>query len=97
MVNPTLNVNKVFREQAYKCLRNTFNQGTMTGISNVPKINNTYIIGLVIFYENRTTNPIKLYKLLRCVLYSVIDNYVCIEYLCCQSKTKSDISSDKVF
>ena len=30
-------------------------------------------------------------------LYYVIDNYFFIDYLCCQSKTISDISRDKVF
>ena len=35
--------------------------------------------------------------MLSCVLYSVIENYFCIDYLCCQSKTLISISSDKIF
>ena len=38
-----------------------------------------------------------MYRVLSCVLYSVIDNYVCIDYLCCNYKTLRVISSDKIF
>ena len=49
------------------------------------------------FYESKTRNSIKLYRVLSCVLYYIIDNYVFIEYICCQSKTLSIISSDEIF
>ena len=48
----------------------------MTGIKNDLKINNKCAIALVMFYENRKTNPKQLYKVLSSVLFSVIDNYV---------------------
>ena len=35
--------------------------------------------------------------MLSCVFFSVIDNYVSIDHICCQSKTLSAISSDKIF
>ena len=35
--------------------------------------------------------------MLSCVLFSVIRNYFCIDYLYCHSKTLSFISSDKIF
>ena len=35
--------------------------------------------------------------MLSCILYSVIDNYFCIDYIFCKSKTLSRISSDKIF
>ena len=57
----------------------------------------TCVIALIMFYESKTRYPLKVYKLLSCVLYSTIENYVCIEYLCCQSKTLNSISSDKIF
>ena len=47
------------------------------------------------FYDNRTTNPTKVFKVLSCVLYSIIENYVYIEYLCWQSKKLSVICCDK--
>ena len=49
------------------------------------------------FYDNITNNATKVYSVLSCVLYFVMYSYVFIDYLCCQSKTISDISSDKVF
>ena len=35
--------------------------------------------------------------MLSCVFHSIIDIYVCIDFLCCQSKTLSSIYSDKIF
>ena len=69
---------------------------TMTGIINAMK-NNTCVTVLVIFYDNRTNNTMKFYRFLSGVLYSVIENYVCNNYLCCHSKKLSVISSDKIF
>ena len=40
--------------------------------------------------------PTKMYWVLSCVLYYVIENYVSIDYLCCHYKTLSVISSDKI-
>ena len=34
--------------------------------------------------------------MLICVIYSIIDNYVCIDYLDCQSKKLSVICMDKI-
>ena len=41
-------------------------------------------------------NPIKVYRVLSCALYSIIDNYVCIYYLSCQSKTLIRMSSNRI-
>ena len=40
--------------------------------------------------------PINVYRVVSCVIFYVIENYVCIDYLCCQYKTLNRISSDKV-
>ena len=37
MVNPTLNINTVFRENVDKCFKYTFNSSTMSGMINVMK------------------------------------------------------------
>ena len=37
-----------------------------------------------------------MYRVLSCVIYSIINNYVCIDYLCFQYKTLSSISSDRI-
>ena len=39
----------------------------------------------------------KLYIVLSCVVYTLIYNYVCIDYLSCQSKTLSGISNNPTF
>ena len=68
MVNPSFHVNKVFREQYYKCLREAFNQSTMTGKKMLLK-KNICIFALVIFNENRKNNVTIMYRVFRCVLY----------------------------
>ena len=60
------------------------------------KKNDTCVIAPVIFNETKK-NPTKVYRVLSCVIYSFIDNYVCIDHLCCHSKTLSATSSDKIF
>ena len=69
----------------------------MSGIRNVTRKKNTCVIAQVMFYENITTNPTKVFRVLICVLYSVIDNYFSINYICCQLKTPILIYCDKMF
>ena len=52
---------------------------------------------LVIIYENNGGYAKKVYIVLIFVVYSLIDNYVCIDYLPCQSKTLGSISSKPTF
>ena len=66
----------------------------MESIINVTRKKDTYVIAIMIFYESKK-NPMKVYRMLSCVLYYVSDNYVCFDYLCYQSKKLSSISSDK--
>ena len=61
------------------------------------KKENTCVIALVTFYENITDNPTKLFRVFSCVLYYIIENYVAIDFLCCQYKKFSIICSDKTF
>ena len=55
------------------------------------------VIALVMFYENRTTNPMKVFMLLSYVLYYFIENYIFIDYLGCQYKRLSVVCSDQIF
>ena len=57
----------------------------------------TSIMVIIIFYENIGKDTITVYRVLGCVVYNIIDNYVCIYYLACQSKTLCDISSNPTF
>ena len=49
------------------------------------------------FHESKVTYPKTLYMVLSCVFYYPLDNYVCIDYLLCQSKTLINISSNIIF
>ena len=53
MINPTLHVNKVFRYQVEKFLKETFHQSTMTAIRNVTRKKDTCVIALVMFYDTK--------------------------------------------
>ena len=50
-----------------------------------------YFLVLVMFYETIHINATKYIRVLICVIYTIIDNYVCIDYLAYQSKKLSDI------
>ena len=78
-----------------KFLRAKFLKNTMEGIRNVMKINDTFIIALLIFNETKNKNLVKFYWVLSCVLYYFIENYVCVDYICCHFKTLSFVYSDK--
>ena len=53
MINPNLNMNKVFREQVKVCMRTTFSTITMIHISKILLKPNTRVLVLVVLYENR--------------------------------------------
>ena len=50
----------------------------MEDIKNVMIKKDTCVVALMMFYDTKTNNPIKVYKVLSCVLYYVIDNCVYI-------------------
>ena len=89
-------INKVFREQVEGRQRATFHENTMENIRDVMKKKDTCVIPLIMFYESKGKNPIKVYRMLSCVLYSLINHYDCIDYLCCKSKTLSSIYSNRI-
>ena len=59
--------------------------------------NKTCIMALIMFYENNGERPEKVYTMLSCVVYSLIYNYVCINYISCQSKILISVSSKPTF
>ena len=61
------------------------------------KKNNKYVMELIMIYENNGGNEKKVYRLLSCVVYSLIYCYVCIDYISCHLKTLSSISSKPTF
>ena len=42
---------------------------------------NTRVLALVVFYENSKINARKFFRVLNCVIYTIIGKYVCIDYL----------------
>ena len=97
MIKPSLKFNKIFRTQVEKFLGYYFSIRTMKTIKNCLMKNNTSVMALIMIYENNGEIPRKLYRVLSFVVYTLIENYVCIDYLLCQSKTLSDISINQTF
>ena len=83
MINPKLNIYKAFREQVFKCINNTFGPITKTYIRATLAKNTTRVLELLMFYETRN-NPKKTFKVFSFVIYTIISNYICIDYLACQ-------------
>ena len=92
MINPNLRVNKSFREQVVKCMNNTFGALTQPFIKRISSKNNTSVLQLIIFHETRWLKPNKAFRVLSCAIYTILINYLCIEYLDCKSKQLSQIS-----
>ena len=97
IINPSLNFDKVFIEQVEKLLSVSFHKNTVETIKYCPRKKNTCGLALIFFYEDNGEKLKKVYKVLSCVVYYLIENYVCIDYLLCQSKTLSSISSKPTF
>ena len=53
MINPTLQVNTVFREQVKKCLRATFHPSIMEDMRNFMIKKDTCVIALTIFNDSK--------------------------------------------
>ena len=52
---------------------------------------------LIMIYENSGKDTRKVYRVLSCVVYNLITNYGCIDYLLCKLKTLCDISNYPTF
>ena len=67
-------------------MNNTFGALTQPFIKRTSSKNNTSVLQLLMFHETRVLKPKKAFKVLSCVIYTIIDDCVCIDYLSCQSK-----------
>ena len=63
------------------CLKNTFGPDTNKHIHKTLMKQNTRVLALVVFYEIGDINPIKMFRVLSCVIYTIIDRYIIIDYL----------------
>ena len=79
MINPTIIFKNVLRTQVKKCLSVSFYASTMKNMKYFLMKKNTCVMAPIMFYEN--IGEIKIYRVLICVVYSLIYNYACIDYL----------------
>ena len=91
MMNLNLIMNKDFREQVKVCMRTTFSTSTMTHISKILLNPNTRVLELVMFFDNGKIYTKKMFRVLSCVIYTIIRYYVCIDYLGSEKKKLSDL------
>ena len=88
MCNSNLYRHKVFKDQVKICLNNTFGADTNKQINVIFLRPNTRVIALIVNYEHGSYSTRKLFKVLSCVVYTIIDKYVGIDYLCTEKKIK---------
>ena len=81
MINPNLYRNRYFKDQVKVCFKHTFGTDTISHINKTLQKKNTRVLALVIFYESGKTIIRKLFRVLSCLIYTIINKYVCIEYL----------------
>ena len=86
--NPTLYKHKVFKDQVKSCLGNTFGTDTNKHINDILLRPNTRVITLIVNYEHGSFSTRFFFKVLSCVVYTIIYKYMCIEYLCTEKKIK---------
>ena len=63
-------------------MNTTFGDITQPSIKSTSAKNNTSVLSLIIFYEKGEDN--KYYRVLSCVIYTMIENVVYINHLACQ-------------
>ena len=91
MLNPNLNMNRAFRDKVKTCLSNTFGADTNRHINKILMNRYTRVLALVVHYENGTINRRKMFKVLSFVIYTIINIYVCIDYLGTETKKISEL------
>ena len=72
MINPTLNINKVFKEQGNKCMKTTLSAITQPHISKILKKTNKSVSIINVLCEKK--NPKKFSKVLSFVIYKLSAN-----------------------
>ena len=80
MLTHELNINKAPKEQVKSNLEKFFSGAKMKPVRKVLKKGNNYVLSLMIFYENIKN---MIFKALIPIVYYIMDNYVCVDYLCC--------------
>ena len=92
MLNPKLNKSEAFKDQVRTCLNNTFGADTNKQINKTLMNRDTGVLALVVFYELGNFNLWKMFIVLSCVIYTIIDRYVCIDYLGTETNKMSELN-----
>ena len=80
---------KTSKKKCKNKLFTTFGEITKPFIKATLAKNNTSVLALIMFYETRAYK--KYYRVFSCVIYTIIKNYICIDYLAFQSKSLSEM------
>ena len=91
MINTKLNINEAFIEQVHRCMNNAFGPSNQHFLRATLAKNKAILLALLMFYETRK-NPKKYSKVLSCVIYTIISNYVCMDYLACEREKLSELT-----
>ena len=84
MINPNMDNKKSFKEQVTKSMKTIFGAITQPYLRTTLAKNNTRVLALLMFHDTRGENPDTSFRVLICVSYTIIKNYVCIDYLAYQ-------------
>ena len=69
---------RTHREQVIKMFQSAFKLVTLKCIKDKLSKHNIYVLSLIKFYGNRN---ILVYKVIGAVIYTIIDEYICLDYL----------------
>ena len=78
ITHTSLKKHRTHREQVIKTFQSAFKLITLECIKNDISKNNVSVISLIVFHENRT---ILMYNVIGVVMYTIIDDYICLDYL----------------
>ena len=92
MLNPELKINEEFKEQVEINVEKSFSGTTMMPVRKLLQKGNTRVLSIVMFYENRKNMK---FKVLSSIVYCIIDNFFCVDYLCCPKTTLHVTSKEK--
>ena len=82
MINLGLNVTKALREKVEPCMKTTFVAIAQPFNRFTFLEKKTRVLALIMFYGTKAENISNI--VLSCVIYTIINNYACIDYLAFQ-------------
>ena len=89
MLNPELYINKAFKEKVKMYLADSFNIVTMTPVVKVLKKGGKVFFTFDILWNRNNV----ILKVLTSIVYCIMENYECVDYLCFPKKTKLLVTS----